>query len=237
MPPGSIVSVQVVHPWRDRPGLAAGFAPAGEEFRVTEIAWVWPAPRVPVSGVTVTCPRPDPSVMDHATWLPVAEAIRVNEPGSVGLTVTVVALTLSVTGGGGGVVVDGAGELGLGLVSVGLGEELWVGLAELPGELLAGDGWPPAAGVGAAEVVGWVALCFELFGLLPLDVAPMLLPGADPVWKTAAVLCFPGPPLASATPISVAATTAAAAMPAAASCPFLARHHGDFGGSSGLGKP
>jgi hypothetical protein len=135
--------------------------------------------------------------MDQATLLPVAEAIRVNEPvGAVGLSVTVVALTLSVTGGGGGggvVLFDGAGELGLGLVLLGLGEELWEGVGELLGELLAGVGWLPGAGVGAAgvlaDVVGCAALCFGLLGL-PLDVVPMLalLPGADVLPTSAATL-------------------------------------------------
>lgn len=201
MPPGSMVSVQVVHPWRDRPGLAPGFKSLAEVpgARVRLTVTVWPAPILPDSGNTVTWPRPDPSVMDHATLLPVAEAIRVNEPvGAAALSVTVVALTLSFTGGGGGggVLVDGAGELGLGLVSVGLGVELWEGLGELLGELLAGVGWPPAAGVGAAGVLADVVGCAALgFGLpvllgLPLDVVPMLalLPGADVVPRSAATL-------------------------------------------------
>jgi hypothetical protein len=196
MPPGLIVSVPLV---TTRLELAPGFPPASGLLSVRLIVWLTPALRLPASGATVTWVRPDPSVMDQATLLPVAEAIRMNEPvGAVGLSVTVVALTLSVTGGGGGggvVLFDGAGELGLGLVLVGLGEELWVGLGELLGELLAGVGWPPAAGVGAAgvlaDVVGCTALCFGLPVLLglPLDVVAIaLLPGADVVAMSAATL-------------------------------------------------
>jgi hypothetical protein len=210
MPPGLMVSVQVVHPWRVSPLVAAcRWLPSG--FRLTVTVWLWPADRVPDSGVTVTWPRPDPSAMDHETRLPVADAFRVNEPAAVGVTVTVVALTLSVTGGGGGggVVVDGAGELGLGLVLVGLGE-LWVGLGEGLGELLAGVGCPPAVGVGAAGalagVVGCAALCFGLpvpLGL-PFDVVPrpvLLLPGPDVVVRNVAATSWcPGLPLARATP-------------------------------------
>ena len=136
MPPGLMVSVPLV---TTRLELAPGFPPASGLLSIRLIVWLPPALRLPASGATVTWVRPDPSVIDHETVLPVAEAIRANEPlGAVGLSVTVVALTLSVTGLGGGVVVlvFGAGELGLGLVLVGLGEALCVGL----GELLAGVG-------------------------------------------------------------------------------------------------
>ena len=105
------------------------------------------------------------------------------------------------------------------------------------GEVLVGDG----NGVGATGVLADATARARCRGLseplgLALAVAPVLLAGTDPVPKDAATSWCPGPPLARATATSVARMTAAAEMPAT-TCPCRARHHGDLGGSSGLGKP
>ncbi len=101
-----------------------------------------------------------------------------------------------------------------------------------------GDGEPPTPGPGEpgptppADPVGcgrW--LCVP--GALP-DTAPVLL-DADTWARAACPAWCPGPPLASATPMTVAAT--ATATPPAVTCPCRVRHHGVFGGSSGLGNP
>jgi hypothetical protein len=105
-----------------------------------------------------------------------------------------------------------------------------------------GDGAPAATGAGEAgraPLAGPVGrgLRLGLPGAGPMPgAAPVLLPGTGPLVRAAEPLWCPGPPLASATPITAAATTAATAPPTAARF-CQVRHHGDFGGSTGLGKP
>ena len=105
IPPGSTVSVPIA---------------ARTAVRVTVLGA--PGAAVPDVCERVSAP-PSEDVIDQDTGPPVAVRMRgVESPAWI---VILVWLTLSVRGGGGVVVlVFGAGELGLGLVLVGLGEAL-----------------------------------------------------------------------------------------------------------------
>ena len=175
-------------------------------------------PSTIVVGVTVRMPR-DGGELEAVVALLVAGA------GEVGL-----ALALD---GGGGVGWDGGAEVGWD------GFVLWPDEAGLVDDPPPG-GAPPAPGVpdtcaaGFAETVG----CGWLPG--PLGVPPaaaMLVPGPAPGPRAALPPWWPGPAAASATASSVRAATTAAAAAAAPACPDRVCHHGDFGGSSGLGNP
>jgi hypothetical protein len=199
---------------------------------------------VPDAGEAVSSPiRLEDSLIDQFTEPPEAVRLTVVEPPTVSRID--VGFTLSFPGGGGGggvVLLDGAGELGLGLVADGWGEEPWVAAGELVGEPPPGGGKPPAAGAGAPGELADPTRCDRCREppgppWPALDVAPMLMPGADPVPKAAAPWGCPGPPPARATATRVAAATAAATAAPAATCPCRVCHHGDLGGSSGLGKP
>ena len=156
---------------------------------------VWPGASVPDDGKTLSLSIPVPGlVMDQVTGP--FEALKVREPPRGGVRTIVVGVTVSVPCAGGGEVVlvllvDDAGELGVGLVVEGLGKELGVALGELAGELPAGDGKPPARGMGATGVLANAAGRVRCGGLpvllgLALDVAPVLVLGADPVPNAAA---------------------------------------------------
>ena len=105
------------------PGLTVSVPVATAEPAARVTTEGLPGDAVPDAGETVSAePRDDK--IDQFTAPP--EAVRVMLAEAPTLIVTDVGLTVSVGGGRGGVVVlvFGAGELGLGLVSVGLGEAL-----------------------------------------------------------------------------------------------------------------
>ena len=116
IPPGLTASAQPGQAWPGTSGPALAAVPFAGLLRLSVTVASWPDVSVPGSGVTVTAPRPDPSVTDQLTGPPTA--VRVKEPvGCAGLSVIVVALTPSVPGATGVLV-----ELGRGLVLDGLGE-------------------------------------------------------------------------------------------------------------------